>query len=184
MSDLRDEELALQAQNGDLSAFSALVARYEAKLLRYARKFLFSSEDGEDLVQDVFIKAYRNIQSFDATRSFSSWIYRIAHNEFINALKKKTRQPLTFLDFDTFFPQPRAAETADKDLHDTELRHILDTCLDRLDPKYREPLILFYYEELDYREIAEILHLPVPTVGVRLKRAKEKLREAYSTLVP
>src|ERR1039457_56959 len=103
MTEQTDEQIAIAVQKGDAQAFGALVERFEPKLLRYARKFLFDYEDGKDMVQEVFIKAYSNIQSFDADRSFSSWIYRIAHNEFINAIRKKGREPISFFDPDTLF---------------------------------------------------------------------------------
>ena len=89
-----DEYIAGQVQTGNVQSFGTLVERYEEKLRRYARRFLFGYTDAEDLVQDVFVKSYTNIQSFDTSRSFSSWIYRIAHNEFINAIKKKGKEPL------------------------------------------------------------------------------------------
>ncbi len=179
-----DEEIAILVQNGDAHAFGVLVERFEAKMQRYARKFLFGQEDAEDVVQEVFLKAYRNIRGFDSSRSFSAWLYRIAHNEFINAIKKKSRRPLFFFDPDTFFPHPIAKETADQDINDKELKNILDLCLEKIDLKYREPLILFYYEELDYKEISEIMRLPIATVGVRLNRGKKMLRDMYKQLVP
>src|SRR3954470_6961664 len=97
-----DEQIALAVQSGRSEKFGELVERYEAKLLRYARKFLLDPEDAQDIVQDIFIKAYENLQSFDATRRFSPWIYRIAHNEFVNALKKReSRKTIFTIDFDT-----------------------------------------------------------------------------------
>ena len=85
-----DEEIARRVQEGDIESFGLLVGRYEAKITRYAGKFLLNGEDDKDLAQEVFIKAYVNIQSFDANRKFSSWLYRIAHNEFINAIRKRS----------------------------------------------------------------------------------------------
>jgi len=90
ISEKTDEEIALMVQQGDIQAFGMLVDRYERKIKRYAKKFISSAEDAKDLAQEVFMKAYANIQSFNAERRFSPWIYRIAHNEFVNALKKKT----------------------------------------------------------------------------------------------
>ena len=87
-----DEETVLQVQDGDTESFGILVERYEAKMMRYAHRFLFGYHDAEDLMQEVFIKAYTNIQSFDTKRRFSSWLYRIAHNEFINAIKRKDQR--------------------------------------------------------------------------------------------
>jgi len=177
-----DEQIAKQVQKGDAEAFAFLVARYKDKLLRYARKFLSGSSDMEDLVQEVFIKAYINIKSFNTDKKFSPWIYRIAHNEYINALKRKKFEPLPFFDSDTLFPHPVAPQTADQDFLDSELKQSLDKILVKLDKKYREPLVLYYFQELSYDEIAEILHIPTSTVGVRLRRAKQMLKKYYDQL--
>lgn len=179
MLDKTDEAIAQAVQNGDIHSFGELVERYEAKLLRYAKRFLFGYEDSADMVQEVFIKAYTNIQGFDISRSFNSWIYRIAHNEFINAIKKRGREPLSFFDPDTLFPHPVSAEQADDEIKANELRSMLDECLNKLDPKYREPLILYYYEDMDYQQIADIMRIPISTVGVRLTRAKTLLKKIY-----
>lgn len=169
-----DEEVAKMVQEGDADAFGLLVERYEKKLLRYGKKFLLGREDAEDLVQEVFLKAYSNIRSFDISRRFSPWIYRIAHNEFVNAIKKKPWE--NFFSLDIVFPHPVAEETADEKAVRRELKEYLDKFLSELSPKYREPLILFYYEEKNYIEIAEILQIPVSTVGVRLIRGRDILK--------
>ena len=127
-------------------------------------------------MQEVFIKVYVNIKSFDTTRKFSSWLYRIAHNEFINAVKKKSRLPLFAFDLDTLLPHLAAPESAEGDMERKEIKKVLDASLGKIDPKYREPLVLYYLEDMDYKEIADILQLPVSTVGVRLKRGKAMLR--------
>ncbi|MEK7545474.1 MAG: RNA polymerase sigma factor [Patescibacteria group bacterium] len=172
-----DEQIASEVQAGDAASFGLLMERYGPKMSRYAKRFLFGYEDAEDQVQEVFLKAYANIQSFDPDRKFSSWLYRIAHNEFINAIKKKGREPLSFLDPDLLFPHPVAKERTDADANAREMRELLDCCLEKLDPKYREPLVLFYYEEMDYREIAEVLRIPVATVGVRLNRGRSAMKK-------
>jgi len=104
MANETDEAIAILVQNGESEAFGMLVERYEEKLMRYARKFLRDPDDAKDIVQEVFIKAYENIQSFDASRRFSPWIYRIAHNEFVNGIKKRARGPIFGIDFDLVFP--------------------------------------------------------------------------------
>lgn len=172
-----DEEIAVQVQRGETESFGELAERYEAKISRYARRFLFGTEDIKDLVQDIFIKAFVNIKSFDPGRSFSSWIYRIAHNVFINAIKKNTREKILFFDFDLIFPHPIARETADGDLNKQELKNLLDSGFNKLGAKYREALVLFYIEEKNYKEIGEILEIPAATVGVRLKRGRDKLKD-------
>lgn len=184
MIDITDEEIARKVQNGDTESFGVLMERYGSKISRYGKKFLSNGHDIEDFVQEIFIKAYVNIQSFDAMMKFSPWLYRIAHNEFINALKKKSRLPLFVFDFDAIFPHLPAEESADKEANDKDIKNMLDRCLVKLDSKYREPLILNYFEEMNYGEIAEILHIPVSTVGVRLSRGKIILKKIFKEKYP
>lgn len=173
-----DEALAVRVQAGEEAAFGELVARYEPKLMRYARKFLLDPDDAADIVQDVFLKSYENMRSFDATRRFSPWIYRIAHNEFVNALKRRESRGMIFtMDFDTLFPHLAAAERSDTAALERDVREALERHLAKIDAKYREPLILYYLEEMDYRMISEVLHIPVSTVGVRLSRGKAILKK-------
>ena len=181
---LTDEAIAVQVQEGNTSAFGLLVERFEAKMIRYGRRFLFGHEDCEDLVQEIFLKAYVNMQGFDAKRRFSPWLYRIAHNEFLNAIKKKGREPVPFFDPDALFPHPISKETADGNLQKEEMKTALDRCLHELDPKYREPLVLYYFEDLDYQTIGQVLRLPVSTVGVRIKRGKAALQKIHSQIFP
>lgn len=171
----KDEEIARLVQSGDIDLFGEIVDRYEEKIKRYGRKFLKGIEDIEDIVQDIFIKAYQNIQSFDVKRKFSSWLYRIAHNEFVNALKKNKKKPLSFFELDILLPHSSSEEINQK-LENQEILRGLDKYLNKLSPKYREPFILYYFEQFSYKEISDILHIPVSTVGIRLKRAKEKLK--------
>ncbi|MDO8462840.1 MAG: RNA polymerase sigma factor [bacterium] len=170
-----DEELVVRVRGGDAEAYGALMERYAAKLQRYVRRFLLGSEDGDDVVQEVFVKAYTHLNTFDASRSFSTWLYRIAHNECINTIKRKKREPLPFFDPDTLFPHPVAKETPADYVERRELQSMVERSLSVLDPKYREPVVLYYLEERSYREIADIMHIPVATVGVRLRRAKQQL---------
>jgi RNA polymerase sigma-70 factor (ECF subfamily) len=179
MSEKTDEKIAEEVQGGNSQSFGVLVERYEEKLRRYAGRFLLGYEDAEDLVQDVFLKAYTNIQSFDTGRSFNSWIYRIAHNEFINAIKKRGKEPLPFFDPDTLFPHPLSKDRPDHDLNDTETKSMLDEFLGQIDAKYREPLILYYYEDMDYAGIADVMHIPTSTVGVRISRGKTQLQKIF-----
>ncbi|MEM9336727.1 MAG: RNA polymerase sigma factor [Patescibacteria group bacterium] len=179
MGDLTDEAIVEQVQRGDQEAFGLLIERYEGKLKGYGRRFSSSGEDIEDVVQEVFIKVYTNLQSFDIDRRFSPWIYRIAHNTYVNMLRKQQRAGLPFFDADTLFPQPVAPETADDAAIHRELSEQMGESLHELDPKYKDPLVLFFYEELSYQDISEVLKIPVTTVGVRINRAKEKLKQHY-----
>ena len=174
MTEETDEIIAVAIQQGDTDAFGILISRYEEKLKRYARRFLAREEDVSDLVQDVFIKAYEHIQSFDTTQRFSPWIYRIAHNSFVNELRRKDRWGMVF-DADTILPALPGTERTDALTLDAEQQRVVEQALTSLPAKYREVVVLHYFENLSYQEISDILHVPVNTVGVRLSRARQSL---------
>lgn len=176
-SDLSDEEVAKSVQRGDTEMFGILVDRFESKLSRYGRKFLARQEDIEDIVQDVFVSTYQNMQSFDTSQRFSPWIYRIAHNAFVNGLRRKDRAPL-LVDFDTLISHAVYDDPAESEREQKDMRTLIDRGMENLTPNYREVLVLHYFEEMSYKDIADVLQVPQGTVGVRLKRAKEALRAA------
>lgn len=175
---LTDEALARLVQEGDAERFGELVERYQAKLLRYGRRFLAGREDIEDIVQDVFLKAYGNIRGFDTERSFSSWIYRIAHNAFVNKLRMNSRARFLLGDIDTLVAHPSYEEPAIAERDAEIMREAVREGIDALPPLYGEVLILYYLEELPYKDIAEVLRIPVGTVGIRISRAKQMLKRA------
>jgi len=172
-----DEELAALVQGNNENAFGVLMERYQERLLRYGRRFLFDNDHIEDIVQDVFIKTYQNIRGFDATRKFSPWIYRIAHNAFVNALRKKHREPLIFIDFDALVTHPAYEYNPEKEEDKKMIGIMIDSGLENVLAIYKEAIILFYIEELSYQEIAEVLHIPIGTVGIRLRRGREALKK-------
>ena len=174
-----DEEIVASVKQGDVESFRVLMERYQPKLTRYARRFLFDSDEIKDLLQEVFIKAYVNIKGFDVARRFSPWVYRIAHNEFVNALKKKKKEKnsISLFYVDILFPHPLARETADEGTTRRETKEMLTRFLAEIGSKYREPLMLYYFDDMEYGEIAEILRVPVSTVGVRLQRGRALLRK-------
>jgi RNA polymerase sigma-70 factor, ECF subfamily len=171
-----DEELVRLVLKNKIEAFDILARRYEKKLLRYGRKFLYNYENIEDVVQGVFIKAYINIKSFDLSKKFSPWIYRIAHNEFINIIKKKKKEPLLFFEADLIFSFA-GKDNFLKDIEIKEEKEEIEKYLSKLKIKYREPIVLYYFEEKDYQEISDILKIPVSTVGTRLKRGRNEIKK-------
>ncbi len=174
---ISDEELARKVQNGDKPSFDSLVSRYSEKIFRYAKRFLYNPQDAEDATQDVFLKTYENIQSFNPKKRFSPWIYRVAHNTFINIIRKKKREKIQFIDLDTVLPHFVSHDYLEKEISDKFDVKKLEKDVKKLSPKYREIVILFFYEEKSYQEISDILKIPISTVGVRLKRAKERLKK-------
>ena len=174
-----DEQIVVKVRESDKEAFSEIIRRYEAKLTHYLRKFIRDNDELEDVLQDVFIKAYVHLQDFDVSLSFSSWVYRIAHNELVNTLKKRKHISIPIFEFDILFPT-FIKDTRTMEAHEQQsLRVMLDQCLDKLPIQYKEILVLYFFEEFEYKEIADILHIPISTVGVRLFRAKKRLAEVY-----
>ena len=130
----------------------------------------------EDIVQNSFIKAYRNLYSFNTKKRFSSWIYRIVHNEAINQIKKQKK--IISLDDNKFLLETLFTnEDIQLDFEKKEISENIQKCLNKLPIKYSEPLILFFLEEKSYTEISDILRIPVNTVGTRIKRGKIYLKK-------
>lgn len=178
LKNISDEELAIFVQSGNHKAFEELLERYQAKIARYAKRFFVDKEDVEDLVQDVFMKIYININSFDSGQRFSPWAYRIAHNTFVNKIAWKSIRKLVSIDADEIFTLTLAShENVERESIKREEKEQMEKYLKTLDDKYREPLVLFFYEDLSYEEIADILKIPINTVGIRILRGKEKLKK-------
>lgn len=167
-----DEELVERVRSQDKDLYTEIVSRYERKLLRYAESILSDRGKAVDVVQDAFIKAYVNLNGFNTKKSFSSWIYRILHNEALNSAKKHQRETKLPEGFDA--PDPNHFE---QELKSKETAATVRKCLDRLPLKYAEPVALYYLEDKSYEEISDILRLPTGTVGVRINRAKKAMRE-------
>ena len=159
--------------------FVFIVKRYNQKLSRYIRRLaIISAEDAEDILQDVFIKVYKNLNDFDCDLKFSSWIYRIAHNEAVSHYRKRQVRPQGHsIDLDDASVRSLASDldierNADKQL----LKEKIDLALIRLEEKYREIIVLKYFEEKNYGEISDIIRRPPGTVASLLNKAKKKLR--------
>ncbi len=177
---LTDEAVAKRVQEGQQELFGVLMERYEAKLSRYGQKFLSSPDNIDDIVQDVFISAFQNIMSFDVSRRFSPWIYRIAHNAYVNALKKSSRMPIMLFDFDALVSHTVYEDPAELERERKDIKQMIEGSLSKVSAKYKEVLLLRYYEDMDYKEMAEVLEIPIGTVSIRLMRAREALKKAWS----
>ncbi len=174
-----DEELAALVQKGDENALAELIDRYESKLMRYGQRFIGAQNENalHEAVQDIFISVYQNIEGFDVKQRFSPWIYRVAHNAFVDVLRLKTKQPLYVFDFDKLLSHPIQEETILKEKENAEIRVLLEKSMGMLSVQQREIIALYYFEDFSYKEIADVLHIPVSTVGVRLARARTSLKK-------
>lgn len=175
LSLLSDEDLVSHTVDGNVDAFAELMNRYEPRLHRYVTFLIRDAMAANDVVQDTFIKVYQNLQGFKKGRAFSSWIYRIAHNEAINAVKKYRRE--VPFGFDETSSEMAYSDRADEAIDNTILSGDVQGCVSQLATKYRDIVQLIYFEHMSYAQVSDILRIPVATVGVRLSRAKAHLKK-------
>jgi len=174
-SNLTDEKLVEITRTQNHEMYSEIIRRYQQKLSHYLRKFVHNNDELEDVLQDVFIKTFRNLNAFDITKRFSPWIYRIAHNEAINFLNKHRKRTIS-LDQEEL--QIIDADADIKQSVDAVLnREAIENALSKLKANFRETLILYFFEQKTYEEISDILHMPISSVGTLIRRGKIQLKE-------
>ncbi len=174
-----DEELvSLSLKNKD--AFGYLVNRYQAKLGRYIRRISkFGEEETADVLQDVFIKAYLNLNDFDKRLKFSAWIYRITHNQVISQYRRLKVRPQAVIAVDDESVANKFTDGVDleRELDQKYSTATVRAALQKLPYKYQEILVLRFLEDKSYEEISAILRKPVNTVGTLINRAKKELQQ-------
>lgn len=174
IADPSDAALARRVQRGDAAAFDLLVQRHMKRAFGVAFRLLGHAEDSEDLVQDAFIAALQKIDTFDSSRDFAPWFYRILVNRCLNARKSRARRAVSELppDVATSLASPLL------DAERAELRQQLRTALDQLPERQRSIVALFDIEGFSSPEIAEMLEITDGTVRWHLHQARRTLREA------
>jgi RNA polymerase sigma-70 factor (ECF subfamily) len=180
VSSLTDEEIVAKTLK-EKALFEHIVIRYEDKLSRYIRRLgIHDEEDRADVLQNIFIKVYKNLYGFDAELSFSSWIYRIAHNEAISWYRKSNVRPeghLVNTNEEILALLASSEDTAEKKF-DTQINsEEVNRALLKIDQKYRDALILRFFEHKEYEEISDILKIPPGTVGTLIHRGKKELKD-------
>lgn len=177
------ELVKLSLENQDNYVF--IINKYEDKITRYIKRLgNLSAEDIEDLLQDIFMKVYKNLNNFNPELKFSSWIYRIAHNETINKFKRNHNVNLDFDDIDFFVNKMSDCidchkESIEDNLDNKISRTKINEVLSKMDVKYKEVLMLKFIEDKDYNEISDIIKKPINTVGTLINRAKKQFKEIY-----
>jgi len=174
-----DEEIvALTLKNQDY--YAVLMERYENKLAGYIRRISgLGKEDVEDILQNIFIKIYQNLQGFDQMLKFSSWAYRIAHNEIISHWRKSQVRPQLVggEEANQFLHNIASELDIAKEMENKGLQADIETVLEKIDLKYREVLMLRFLEEKKYEEISDILRKPLGTVATLVNRAKKQFKK-------
>lgn len=190
VTEMDDHSLLAATREGDELAFQEIVRRYRNQITNYVYRMIDDYDRAVDIAQETFVRVYVNVDRYQATFSFSTYIYRIAHNLAITELRQRKRRRL--IPLPTFFSDKESEEVevelpdhgqmlADDALIADERRRAVTTAIASLPEKYRAALVLCDLEEKSYEEISEVLGLPTGTVKSRINRArnllKEKLRE-------
>jgi RNA polymerase sigma-70 factor (ECF subfamily) len=172
-----------QVKKGDQNAFAEIVDLYKDKIYQLCYRMLGNAHEAEDIAQEAFIRAFVNIHTYDMSKKFSTWLYRIATNLSIDRIRKK--KPDYYLDAEvsgtdglTMYSQVSAEGALPEDeLETMELQATIQQEILKLPDKYRTVIVLKYIDELSLKEIGDILDIPIGTVKTRIHRGREALRK-------
>ena len=170
--DLSDNEVVELVKGGDRKSFSLLVRRHQKSLLRMSLRFVKDMDVAEDVVQESFIKAYERLNSFEARATFKSWLFQIAINTAKNKLRER-RKDMSDID-DVPLAVAAIAETT---LVHGAVADLIQKHVDQLPSKQKTALVLRIYEDMSFKEIAEIMECPYDTAKANYRHALLKLRE-------
>lgn len=180
-----DFRLVALAQQGDFSAYDALVIRHRGRIFAMIRNMIHQEADAWDLSQEVFIKAWNALPRFEAKARFSTWLYRIAHNVVYDWTRKRKIESAGELNDEIFereridsssFTTPSGGQSPDETMEFGELRAKIEVALGKLSAEHREVVILKDVQGLSYKEIAEVMACSLGTVMSRLFYARQKLQ--------
>ena len=167
-----DRELVRRCRQGDTRAFETLLDRYQRPVYNAAYRMLDNADDARDVAQTVFLKAWENLGRYDPRYKFFSWIYRIALNESVNSLQKRSRT-------DALDGEPESTTGGPDIAADEAMRSLqIQSALMKLKPDYRAVIVLKHFVDCNYAEISRILDIPEKTVKSRLYSARQLLKEA------
>jgi len=182
MEDRSDQQLISAYFKGEEKSLEVLIGRYFKPIYSFTYRYVGSAQDAEDITQDAFVKAWRNLKKFDPGRSFKTWVFSIAKNTCIDFLKKKKSIP--FSRFEKENGENALLETLadssplpDELLEREGLGEALSKAMEVLSPKYRLVLFLRYNDHFNFREISEIFNEPLHTIKSRHRRALILLRK-------
>lgn len=187
--DTDDKILVARCREGDRSAFRAIVSKYERRVYGIVIGMIRDREESWDLTQDIFVKVYRHLDSFEGNSSLYTWIYRIAVNLCIDHLRRKRIVKVEYDDTraqgepsDVVFPlmSQTDSEAPPKRLLREELMAKVNTALEQLSPKHKQMIILREVEGLSYQEISDVLGISIGTVMSRLFHARKNMQKVLT----
>lgn len=182
-----DEDLIYRFQQGDNYAFDILVKRYKDPLLNFVYRFLGDHTEAEDIVQETFLRLFKNKHYYKEIAKFSTWIYTIAGNLAKTELRKRRRRSFfsisNFTGTDKDYDIPDTDVSPEKQADSVLTDNIIQQAVNKLSPKFKEVIVLRDIQEFSYEEISEIVGIPLGTVKSRVNRARLKLQEDLKDLM-
>ncbi len=182
-----DEELIARFQQGDNYAFDLLVKRYKDPLMNFVFRFVGEKEEAEDIVQETFLRLFKNKHYYREIAKFSTWIYTIAGNLAKTELRRRRRRKLlsisAFMSSEKDYDIPDEDSNPEKETNTVVTDKIIQKAIDKLSPKFKQVIILRDIQGFSYEEIAEIVGIPLGTVKSRVNRARLKLQEDLKHLM-
>ena len=182
-----DEELIARFQEGDNYAFDLLVKRYKDPLMNFVFRFVGEKNESEDIVQETFLRLFKNKHYYKEIAKFSTWIYTIAGNLAKTELRKRKRRKLFsishYMSTEKDYDIPDSGTSPESDTNSIITDKIIQGAIDKLSPKFKQVIILRDIQGFSYEEIAEIVNIPLGTVKSRVNRARLKLQEDLRDLV-
>lgn len=175
MTKLTDENYIEKTLKGDSNAFAFLIDKYKDMVFTLAIKMIKSREEAEEVSQDAFLKAYKYLPNFKGDSKFSTWLYKIAYNASLDAIKKKKSEYNTITIDEITINYIASVETILDGIERKERAEIINNCLEQLAEDEKAILLFFYFKELSLKEIIEITSLSEANVKVKLHRARKKL---------
>lgn len=174
-----DLALATRIRNGDIDAFEELVEKYKNKLFSFLIKMTYSRQDSEEILQEVFIRAFNNINKYDDRWMFSTWLYRIAINTY-RSYMKRTKKFKTIPIDDIVIHRNSTVEGNPEDAYErNEKRHEVISLIKKLNEKQRIPLILKYVKGFSYTEIGKVMGISKEAAKMKILRAKKNICKWY-----
>lgn len=184
MERLTDEKLVELTLEGQQEAYAILVKRYEKQIFSLAYRLGGDYTESRDLAQEVFLRVYQELRSFDTKRKFFPWFYRVAHNTCINGLKRLPKAALALDEIQDFAETPEQAEfSPELSFEQQETVSALKKAIIQLPEQFRIPILLKYIEGLSYKEISQQMDLPVSTIETRLYRGRQMLQKRLSKVL-
>lgn len=182
-----DETLIAQFQKGDVQAFDVLVRRYKDQLLNYVFRFVGNRVDAEDIVQETFLRVYKNKHYYKEIAKFSTWVYTIAGNLAKTELRRRKRRKVfsvsNFVNDERDFDIPDTAHNPEKEVDGSMKDDVIQRTIEKLPPKFKEVILLRDVQGFAYEEISQILNIPLGTVKSRVNRGRLKLQEDLKFLL-